>query len=105
MLCSHADADRGNCWPGKALLCREAGVKDIKQVQKALQELEKAGAVERELRSGTVTRYWLKPPPFNEDVGMVERVKTPPGNFNTGVTRPSPEVSNPPSKESTLSEH
>ena len=63
VLSSHADQDSGACFPLKATIAREAGMKDPAQVRRALKKLEDMHAVARELRPRTSTRYWVQPAP------------------------------------------
>lgn len=122
VLTSHADSDSGYCFPSKEKIGVEARIRDLTQIRKAFIELESAGAIEREIRSGMTSRYWLRPPkrcdavlrnqpadshtvgesrPGNVSNSHPERV----GESHPGSDDPrAPGETNPP-EESTLSNH
>ncbi len=68
VLASHANQDRGTCFPTEETIGRETGIRDTRQVRKALALLEKLGLIRRDYQIGRATLYWLSPPPSYEDV-------------------------------------
>jgi hypothetical protein len=71
VLAAHADLDRGTCFPSEETIGREAGIKDPRAVRRALQGLEKKGAILREFRKRGTTLYHVHPPPHIDAVRRV----------------------------------
>jgi hypothetical protein len=68
VLSSHADRDRGNCFPSVETIAREAGLADnTRQAQRAIRELEKTGAAIVHFRLRATSLYWVQPAPTREE--------------------------------------
>jgi len=64
VLSSRADRDRGTCFPSRETIANEAGLNgDVKRVQRTARELELAGAITIEHRTGCTSLYWIRPAP------------------------------------------
>jgi hypothetical protein len=70
VLCSHADRERGNCWPSRDLIAEEAGFgEDVSGVSKALKGLEQRGAIAVDRKAKRPNRYWINPAPSTPAAG------------------------------------
>lgn len=67
-LASHANPDRGSCFPSKKTIARESGISDLTAVRKAMQRLEACHLITRELRPRSSSLYWLRAPEDCMDV-------------------------------------
>ena len=56
-LADYANTDTGHCWPSLANLSRRSGV-SVRQVQRCLRTIEKAGWIERRLTNKVGTNLW-----------------------------------------------
>lgn len=96
VLAAHADSDRGTCFPSRDTIAREANIGDRRAVGRALQGLEKKGAVVRNFRLRCTNLYDVVAPPMVEAVRRVYPVG--------GGRRPRDPGRNCPPEATTLSD-
>jgi DNA-binding transcriptional ArsR family regulator len=91
VLSTHMNGDGASCWPGQRRLARETALARS-TVRAALDELERAGFIDRDQRPGRTTRYRASGPTIGPPLGRSSAHTGPtigPEDVQEGVQGPS----------------